>query len=397
MVNNINERAALAVLSRAAATQSGDRKTPAPQALPISQQESRHQALLLRLDRPRLDNSLFAVIEAVRGQDAAHTRPADPVGQPAKPASSVTTAPIAAATAGTASAPAMAETTTPSAATITTSPSLSGAALQQLQTLSALYNRLAQSSGGRSDDRDSELVRALSNDLQGFAARIGNSRGDQILGDIIGRIEASVIGQGGLEFTDFRRDPALFQNIAAGLSEFADSTNSSAARALRDVIIRVGDRRLTDDNPNNDNLRPLGAAIDRLARVLDEEPEAAAALQDFLHRLPAPPDPLRDFRSYAGQIAGLLDDTLADINAGEDAATRLQATITAIQTLTDAPHQADDWLRNGAIQDLQQILDGVMQAGTIASGTTDALASRVVQAYRGAQSQAAASSSDLYV
>lgn len=448
MVNPVNGRAALVLLSRMVSNQTSQGKTLAEQLLPSSsqqKQQNKAQRLQLRLDRPLLDTDLIAALEASRRAESRRHSDAEPLPRfrspaapphPVKPGPGApstgtpnsatpgieapsapspgsptpattppdTTAPtdtsaptpdsgVPADTAGADPTLPPSPSETPPAAGVSTpvntnTAPVSARTLDALSALRDVFDRIA--SAGSSNDRDSALVTSLSGFLQSFAQTVGNARGGEILGDIVGRIETSVIGQGGFEFADYWRDPQLFRNLSDGLRQFAAATNRAAADALRDVIIRVGDKRLTDANPNNNNLQPLASAISRLGRALKGETAGMAALQSFLDRLPTPANTARDFRRYAGEIVGLLSETLADLRAGADMPTRLLATIDAIGALADLAHQGDDWLRNSAIQSLQSIM---AEAAPAAASLT--VTARAAQAYQDNPTDTAALSADL--
>lgn len=245
--------------------------------------------------------------------------------------------------------------------------SLDPRALNDLQQLLERFER-----GGRGGFGDSRLVRDLSETLEDFADRLGDNRADNVLGEIVARIERSVIGRDGLDFADLFRDPGLFLTIGVGLDRFGDETNGQAESALRDVILRIGnlengrgnDRDDDDDdrrgNNGNGPVNAVAAAIDRLGRALEDEPNAVAALDRFLDRLQDRGTGGNPQPRYRDRIADILDDTLNNLRGGAldlQAVERLQAAVEQVRNLENVPGRRDDRLRARAVEGLEGILD----------------------------------------
>lgn len=208
----------------------------------------------------------------------------------------------------------------------------------------------------------SRFVPPLQKDIDAFSDRLNSDDAGDALAGVIRRIENSVIGEDGLQFSDIFRDPGLFIKIAVGLSEFGSDTNHQAADALRDVIFRLGDRRLHDGNPRNDSLQSIRSAIGRLGRALDDEDNATSALQQFLTRIGGTPD--GGDNSYGNRIAAVLQQTLNDLrgsNLDLTAIQKLQNTINAVARLADIAGNEDDSLRQLAGQGLSDILSRYAQ------------------------------------
>lgn len=210
----------------------------------------------------------------------------------------------------------------------------------------------------------SRFVPPLQQDIDAFSDRVNSDDAGDALAGVIRRIENSVIGEDGLQFADIFREPALFIKIAGGLSEFSHETNQQAADAVRDVIFRLGDRRLHDGNPRNDSLQSIRSAIGRLGRALDDEDNATSALQQFLTRIGGAPDD--GSQGYGGRIATVLQQTLNDLRGNAldlTAIEKLQNTINAVARLADIAGSEDDNLRQLAGQGLRDILTQYAQVG----------------------------------
>lgn len=232
--------------------------------------------------------------------------------------------------------------------------SLDSRALDALRSLIDRFSTVAQ--------EPSRFVPPLQPDIDAFSNRLNSDDAGDALAGVIRRIENSVIGEDGLQFADIFRDPGLFIKIAAGLSEFSSDTNHQAADALRDVIFRLGDRRLHDGNPRNDSLQSIRSAIGRLGRALEDEDNASSALQQFLTRIGGTPDGGGD--GYGNRIATVLQQTLNELRGSSldlSAIQKLQNTINAIIRLADIAGNEDDSLRQQAEQGLGDILDRYAQ------------------------------------
>lgn len=349
MVDAVTGRAALALLSGpSAADQQGNRKNPLLPT-PLNQPEKtgfQRAPAILRFDTPRVSDNTFAALQ--NGAVLSAVREEVTLEERVRLETELRRRIQVIETGGNPGSPGTPDSTS----TIT----VTEGRLDQnaLGALTELIEQLRRGSG----ELPSRFVPALTRELQQFSARVGNAESGDALAGIIRRIENSVIGEDGLQFSDLFRDPGLFIKIAAGLGEFSSSTNHRAADALRDVIFRLGDRRLYDGNPRNDSLRAIGSAIDRLGRALDDEPNAVPALQDFLQRIGG--EPANGNGRYAARIADVLDQALNDIRGGAldlEAIRRLEAGLQDISALQDIAGNADDRLRQQATDGLQSILD----------------------------------------
>lgn len=229
-----------------------------------------------------------------------------------------------------------------------------------LTDLQSLINNL-RSTGSSPPSR---FIPQLTEELEEFGEVLG-SDARQALEGVIRRIETSVLGDG-FDFEDFFKDPGLFFGIGFGLIEFSGSTNGQAADALHDVIRQLGHPRLHDGNPNNDSPQAIGSAIDRLRRALDDENNAAPALDRFLDRIGGAP---QGGNPYATRIADLLDEALDDLKIGAldlAAVEKLQETLQAVRNLENIAGNADDRLRDETGAAVQGIID---QYATISTRT----------------------------
>lgn len=349
MVDAVGGRAALSVLTGSStAENTGNRKNPLLPS-PLNQPEKngvQRAPAILRFDTPRISNNTFAalqngaILNAVRQEVTLEER--------TRLEAEVRRRIQVIETGGTPGSPGTPDSTT----TIT----VTAGRLDQ-NALGALAELIEQFRRG-SGEVPSRFVPALTRELQRFSDKVGNAEAGDALAGIIRRIENSVIGEDGLQFSDLFRDPGFFIKIAAGLGELGNVTNSRAADALRDVIFRLGDRRLYDGNPRNDSLRAVGSAIERLGRALDDEPDAVPALENFLQRIGG--EPSNGNGRYAARIADILDQTLSDLRGGSldlQAIQRLQTALKDVSTLQDIAGNADDRLRQQAVEGLDSILD----------------------------------------
>lgn len=222
---------------------------------------------------------------------------------------------------------------------------------QALTDLQGLIDNLRNAGSGP----PSRFIPLLAEELEEFGEVLGQDA-RQALEGVIRRIETSVLGDG-FDFGDFFQDPGLFFGIGFGLLEFSGSTNGQAANALQDVIRQLGHPRLHDGNPNNDSPQAIGSAIDRLRRALDDEGNAAPALDRFLDRIGGAP---QGGNPYALRIADLLDEALDDLQIGGldlAAVEKLQETLQAVRNLEDIAGNADDRLREQTGDAVQGIID----------------------------------------
>lgn len=347
MVDAVTGRAALALLSaNSAADQTGNRKNPLlPTPLKTSQQGSGQRApAILQFDTPKISPNTFSALQdsglrtIVRQEVTLEERTrleaeirrriqvTETGGDPGSPG-------------------------TPDQTNIITrrEGSLDSRALDALRSLIERFNGQPQ--------EPSRFVPPLQQDIDGFSDRLNSDDAGDALAGVIRRIENSVIGEDGLQFADIFRDPALFLRIAGGLAEFSGETNHQAADALRDVIFRLGDRRLHDGNPRNDSLQSIRSAIGRLGRALEDEDTATSALQQFLTRIGGTPDD--GSQAYGSRIAAVVQQTLNDLRGNAldlTAIEKLQNTINAVARLADIAGNEDDSLRQQAGQELRDIL-----------------------------------------
>lgn len=346
MVDAVTGRAALASLTgTSAADQISNRKNPLlPIPLNLPQQGGNQRAnAILQFDRPRVSSDVFAtlqnsaqlsatrrvatleertILEAELRRRIQVTETGGSPGRPATP-DSVNTVTIREGT-------------------------LDSRALSDLQGLIDGLRRAGSTPPSR-------FIPGLSEELQDFGEALGSNAQEALTG-IIRRIETSVLGDG-FDWNDVFRDPKLFFGIGFGLIEFSGSTNQQAANALEDVIRKLAQGRLYDDNPNNDSLKAVGSAIDRLRRALDDESNAAGALDRFLDRIGGPP---AGGNAYANRIADILDETLDDLKIGSldlQAIEQLQQTLAAVRNLENISGNADDRLRDDAAAGVQGIID----------------------------------------
>lgn len=249
------------------------------------------------------------------------------------------------------------------------------------------YGRRYDSGRGRDDDRgyrygrdhgggygggyDRTVLAGLQDNLARFSDRLGSGGAGRDLGEVIGRLENSVIGKGGLDFFDLFRDPALFGTLIEGLGNFERQTGSSrATQALGNLILAVGDPAFGNGSANSRGTRRVGEAIDQLADSLAGNGNAARAVDDFLDLLQdrrvgggqsgGQGGNPGDYGRYARRIAGILGDALTDLQNGSlDAAAvqRLQDAIGEIGDLPNLPGRRDNRLRERAVDGLQDILD----------------------------------------
>jgi len=349
MVDAVAGRAALAVLTGSStADQYSGRKNPVlPSPLNSSQQAGGQRAnAILRFDRPQISRDVFnslqnaALLSVSRAEVSGDER--------IQLEQELNRRIIVSETPGSSGSPGTPDTVN----TVTVQRTkLDAAALTDLQTLLQRFSH-----GGSADYSNNRLVKALSETLQDFGNALNSDAAGKTLGEIIGRIDSSVIGRDGLRFSDLFRDPGLFATIGAGLSEFAQTTGSSrAAGALGDVILRIGDPRLGDDNRHNDSTQALESAVDRLGRALAGNDQGTAALGQFLDRLRA-----RGRNDYSSRISTILSETLSDLQKGtldQQAVQRLQTAVQDIGQLDNVPGRHDDRLRAAATTGLQAILD----------------------------------------
>lgn len=355
MVDAVAGRAALASLTGTfSADQTGNRKNPLlPTPLNASQQRGGQRASpILKFDIPQLSSDVFKTLQNNALLNA--TRTVTTREERVRLEAEINQRIQVVETGGSPGSPG-----TPDIVDIVqfTEGTLNAQALNDLQ---KLLDKFKTAAAG--DFSDSRLVTALREDLQDFAQRLNSGQAEDVLGEIIGRIENSVIGQGGLEFRDIFRDPALFITIGIGLAEFGADTNNRASDALRDIILRIGDWRFSDSNPRNDfgALQRISSAIDRLGRALGDEQGGVAALDRFLDRLQAiGAGGNGGGNSYAGRIAGVLDDALNDIRGGSldlEAIQRLQRAKDEITALENVAGTADDLLRASAAEGIDGLL-----------------------------------------
>lgn len=399
MVNAVTERVALALLSASsAANQHSNRKNPSLLPSPLNQSEKtgvQRAPAILRFDTPRVSPSTFSALQ--EGARLSAVRKDVTLEERSRLEAEIRRRFQVIETGGSPGSPG-----TPASTSTTT---ITESRLDD-DALGALGDLIEQFRRGNHDE-SSRFVPALARDLQRFSARVGSAEAGEALAGIIRRIENSVIGEDGLQFSDLFRDPALFLKIAGGLAEFSDDTNHQAAHALRDVILRLGDGRLYDGNPHNDSLQAISSAIDRLGDALghgrndhdghghghghDEDDHggydyggygrggrgneghgngghghgghdgagnAVAALEAFLDRIGG--DPAGGINRYATRIADILDQTLDDLRGGTldlQAIRRVQSALDDVRNLQDVAGNADDRLRQQAAEGLQDILD----------------------------------------
>lgn len=346
MVDAVTGRAALASLTgTSAADQTSNRKNPLlPTPLSPSQQRDEQRVpAILRFDRPRVSSDVFSTLQNTALLSATRriaTREERTVleaelrqrilieetgGSPGRPGTPDRFDTISSRTGV-----------------------LDSRALGDLQSLITGLRDAGSAPPSR-------FIPGLSQELQQFGEVLGGDAKDALTG-IIRRIETSVLGDG-FDWGDVFRDPKLFFGIGFGLVEFAASTNNQAANALEDVIRQLAHQRLHDSNPNNDSLQAVGSAIDRLRRALDEESNAAPALDRFLDRIGGAP---ASGNPYANRIADILDETLDDLKIGAldlEAIEQLQQTLQAVRNLEDIAGNADDALRDDTVDSIQGILD----------------------------------------
>lgn len=366
MVNAVAGQTALALLTAiSTADQTSTRKNPLlPNPLSLSQQGSRQRATpILQFDTPRISSDTFSVLQDTAQLSTARgTVTGDEKTRlelQLRQNFSVLETP------GNPGSPGTPDTVT---TTTTTSFSLSGDAIDALRQLIRSFGSGEHDHGhGYGDSYDPRLLRGLQDNLARFADTVGSASAGRDLGEVIGRLEHSVIGQGGLDFFDLFRDPRLFETLVQGLGAFERQTGSGrATAALGNLVLAVGDPSFGSANGSSQGSRRVGAAIDQLADSLAGNGRAAAAVGDFLDLLQGRHvggdhgDHGHGNGGYAGSITGILNAALGDIRDGSLDATavqRLQDAVVQVGNLPDIPGRRDDRLRDRAVSGLQDILD----------------------------------------
>jgi len=361
MVDAVTGRAALALLSaNSAAGHTGNRKNPLlPTPLNTSQQGSGQRASpILRFDTPKISGDIFSTLQnaallsssrsVVVGEERSRLelelrQRIEVIDTPGSPGSPGT--------------PDRTETFT------TTTSRLDAEALTSL---GRLIDRLDRGSSG--DRRDARLVESLQGALDRFGQTIGDSSAGTKLGEIIGRLENSVIGRDGLSFGDIFRDPGLFGSLGRALSDFAGDVGYRAAEALENVILKVGSRGFENPDANDPAVRAVAGAIDELGAALKGKSRASDAIGDVLERL-------QDrntgngyaYGQFANNLTDILRDTLTTLRGGDldaSAIAELRSALQSVQDLQGVPGRNDDKRRAEAVAGLNDIL------GRYASQTT---------------------------
>lgn len=354
MVDAVTGRAALALLSApSAADQKSNRKNPLlPTPLPSPQQGSDQRAsAILKFDTPRVSTDVFSTLsqsallsatrkvvvgEERRVLEAELRQSIQVIETPGTPGSPGTPDRID---------------------TFTTRKSTLDA--EALNSLGRLIDGIEKNN--RTDLRDARLVEVLQPALDRFSQTLGNANAGKALGEIVGRLENSVIGRDGLSFGDVFRDFGLFGSLGRALGKFAGDVGFNAAEKLNDLIGKVGNRNFETADANDTAVKAVASAIDSLGTALQNKGRASLALNNVL-------DTLQDRGTGSGFITGRYADRVSDIltttlnglqgsTLNGDAVARVQQALQDVQTLENIAGRNDDRLRDTAVAGLRDILN----------------------------------------